>query len=84
MAPKFLAPPEHARKPKRSYDRKPKKRQGLPPIAPEDRALFDQCREIRDRYANGVPLSAEDRKVVLQALRKHPKGRESSGLASRP
>jgi len=41
--------------------------------------LFLRCREIRDRYADGVPLSAEDRKVVLSALRQHPKGREKFG-----
>lgn len=81
MQSKFLAPPGDDRKPaecKRKY-RPQKKRQGLPALSLADRELFEECRAIRDKYDDGIPLSPEDRKVVLSALRKHPKGREKFG-----
>ncbi len=49
---------------------------------PEDAAayrLFKRCQAIRDRYADGVPLARGDRKIVLEALRRHPRGREKFG-----
>lgn len=42
-------------------------------------ALFRQCQAIRDRYEDDVPLNRADRKVVLQALRGHPKGKAKFG-----
>jgi len=45
----------------------------------EDSALFRRCRDIRNRYPDGVPLSPEHRMVVLTALRRHPRGREKFG-----
>lgn len=84
MQPFFLPPPGIDRKlanPRKvNYEKHPpKKRQGLPALSPQDKALFEQCREIRDRYEDGVPLSPKDRRIVLQALRKHPRGREKFG-----
>jgi len=41
---------------------------------------FKRCQAIRDSYPDGVPLSPEDRKVVLATLRRHPRGREKFGV----
>lgn len=64
--PTFLAPADRPRRP------------GQP--QPRDYpALFRQCQAIRDRYEDDVPLNRADRKVVLQALRGHPKGKAKFG-----
>jgi len=48
-------------------------------IAPPAYRQFKRCQAIRDSYPDGVPLSPEDRKVVLATLRHHPRGREKFG-----
>lgn len=42
-------------------------------------AHYRKCLEIKNRYPDGIPLDPEDRKIVLDALRMHPKGREKFG-----
>jgi Protein of unknown function (DUF3223) len=52
----------------------------LPNMPKDQWKLYQQCREIKSRYANGVPLNKNDRKIVLNALRLHPKGKEKFGI----
>lgn len=51
----------------------------LPRMPKDQWILYNQCRQIKDRYANGIPLSKQDRSTVLAALRLHPKGKEKFG-----
>jgi hypothetical protein len=41
--------------------------------------LFRVTQQIRDDYADGEPLRAADRKLVLRVLRRHPEGRRKFG-----
>jgi Protein of unknown function (DUF3223) len=50
-----------------------------PRISAIEYDLFKRCKEIKDRYPDGVPLSKDDRITVLTALRRHPDGRKKFG-----
>jgi uncharacterized protein DUF3223 len=51
------------------------------PRMPKDKwQLYQECRAIKARYADGIPLNREDRKKVLTALRMHPKGKQKFGV----
>jgi Protein of unknown function (DUF3223) len=43
------------------------------------RPLLEELRKVRDQYAQGVPLAGPDRRFVLAALRRHPRGKEKFG-----
>lgn len=50
------------------------------PLMPQSKYRhYRLCLDIKDRYSDGMPLNSEDKKVILDALRMHPKGKDKFG-----